>query len=453
MPKSAKIFMVILAVLLIMTLGTTANRAQSSPVWVGSLRKSLSIQSRFGDRAQRVVGHSIKNQVAAGNGTLSDLPFLTGVTQEPEAKPLKVKGIYLTSWMTGSSKFLNQIVEFTAKTEINSVVIDVKDDTGVISYPSSVPLAKTVGSASRKFDPVKVLNLMEKNQLYPIARIVVFKDPFLAKKRTDLAVQSTKGGLWQDKQGLYWVDPYNKTVWEYNVAIAKEAAALGFKEIQFDYVRFTSDGPTQYCRYPGTDGRPKADVIRDFLQYAYQELSPLGVKVSADVFGFVCTAQDDLSIGQFLEKLAPNVDVICPMVYPSHYPKGSYGIPDPDAEPYRTIFHGLTVAKKRLEAMNPEPKVIIRPWLQDFSLRHIYKREQLLAQIKAVNDAGFEEFIFWNPSNKYDLKKFRTKEEAMLVPTPVPSATPEPSETPHNPELKESPLPASSPGEIESGKP
>lgn len=451
MPKSAKTFTVILAVLFIMTLGTTANRAQPAHKWVGALRKSLSIKPRFGDRVQHLVKNPVRVQAVAGNGAVTALPLMTETDRDLQPEPLKVKGIYLTSWMTGSSKFLNQIVDFIAKTEINAVVIDVKDDTGVISYPSSVPLAKSIGSALRKFDPVKVLNLMEKNNIYPIARIVVFKDPFLAKKRTDLAVQSSKGGLWQDKLGLYWVDPYNKAVWEYNVAIAKEAASLGFKEVQFDYVRFTSDGPTQYCRYPGVDNRLKADVIRDFLQYAYQELNPLGVKVSADVFGFVCTAQDDLSIGQFLEKLAPHVDILCPMVYPSHYPNGSYGIADPDNEPYKTIFHGLTVAKKRLEAMNPEPKVILRPWLQDFSLRHVYKRDQLLAQIKAVNDAGFQEFIFWNPSNKYDLKKYRTKEEAAVAPTPVPSATPEPTETPQNTNLQQSSL-LPSPSSGEDGK-
>lgn len=342
---------------------------------------------------------------------------LNGVTGPgPEAQPdlpPVVKGVYLTSWMAGNTKYLNQLFDFIDRTEVNSLVIDVKDDTGTVSYPSSVELVKAIGSDYHKFDPVQLLSSLKERQIYPIARIVVFKDPYLARKRTDLAVKSRVGGLWHDNRGLSWVDPYNKDVWEYNIGIAKEAAGLGFREIQFDYVRFTSDGEIRNCLYPFSDGRKKAEVIRDFLKFAYQELKPLGVKISADIFGLACSADDDLGIGQKIEKVAEGVDVVCPMVYPSHYYLGSYNIPDPDRQPYRTVLRSLSDAKRKLAPLASgtlNHEVIIRPWLQDFSLRNRYGREQLLAQIKAVEDSGLKEWIFWNPTNRYDYRKYRSKE-------------------------------------------
>ena len=203
----------------------------------------------------------------------------------------------------------------------------------------------------------------------------------------------------------------------FNVAIAKEAAGFGFKEIQFDYVRFTSDGVLKNCLYSFSNGRSKADTIADFLKYAYQELKPMGVKVSADVFGSTCSAQGDMGIGQVFEKIAENVDIICPMVYPSHYLRGDFNIPDPDRAPYQTVYRSLMDAKRRAATL--KKPVIIRPWLQDFSLRNRYGREQLFAQIKAVQDAGLQEWIFWNPTNRYDIRKYRLKQEvekALVLP-------------------------------------
>lgn len=324
-------------------------------------------------------------------------------------KPLTVKGIYLTGYCAGSKKTLDRIISFISKTEINSLVIDIKDERGTISFPSTVPLAVQISSGVRKFDPMGVLAILKKSNIYPIARIVVFKDPYLAEKRSELAVRSRSGALWRDYKGLYWVDPYNKKVWEYNVAIAKEAAKLGFKEVQFDYVRFTSDGFVKDCCYPGKDVRTKAEVIRDFLKYAHQELNPLGVQVSADVFGLTCSAEGDIGIGQVFEKIADAVDVICPMVYPSHYVKGSFQIPNPDRKPYDTVYRSLVDAQKKVANLNK--KVTIRPWLQDFSLGSHYGREELLAQINAVKNAGLKEWIFWNPTNKYDISKYRLKSE------------------------------------------
>ncbi len=425
MPKASKIIAVALALFTLTVLGTgtrppaSGSGEQGSGTWWPDWLAQFELQAR-----EAVAVPASSGIFPNGLESLS-LP-------DPDETP-RVKGIYLTSWTAGSKTRLNQLVDFSNRTEINAMVIDVKDDTGIISYPSRVPLARTLGAGRAKFDPKAVLEVLRRNRIYPIARIVVFKDPYLAAHRTDLAVKSTQGGLWRDFKGLYWVDPYNKAVWDYTVAIAEEAAGLGFKEIQFDYVRFTSDGVLKYCLYPASDNRRKADVIRDFLKYAYARLNPLGVKVSADVFGLTCSATDDLGIGQVLEKVAEGVDVICPMVYPSHYRKGAYQLPDPDRAPYETVYQSLIHARRRLEALEPGRKVVLRPWLQDFSLRNRYGREQLLAQIKAVEDAGFEEWIFWNPGNTYDLSKYRPTPPVMTAVAPAqPDATsivPAPLET------------------------
>jgi hypothetical protein len=403
--RTAKIYLVVIGLFLVILLGTGVQSTkirQEASVSTVSSQWLFNVRNRLGIRLKDVSGPILKVE----NDEINLDPLIDLAPPPPEDEPPVVRGIYLTGWMAGNPQFVDQMVEFIHKTEINSIVVDVKDDTGVISYLSEVPLVKQIGSARRKYNPVEMLEILRQNEIYPIARIVVFKDPLLAAKRTDMAVKSSLGGLWTDFKGLCWVDPYNKAIWNYNIEVAKEAAALGFKEIQFDYVRFTSDGLIKYCRYPGADGRLKSDVIRDFLKYAYQELNPLGVKVSADLFGLTCSAQDDLGIGQVLEKVA---DIVCPMVYPSHYVKGAYNLADPELKPYDTVYQSLVYARKKLD--NSQRKVIIRPWLQDFSLKSHYGREQLLAQIKAVQNAGLSEWIFWNPTNKYDFRKYRLKSE------------------------------------------
>lgn len=403
--KTAKIYLIFVGIMIIFLLSTGMQPVKSEQALKGDNSDGVSAPFEITNQQDQTIPG-----MTSGLGNKPDIlkhlyPFLDLLGEEP---PI-VKGVYATGWMTGKSGFLETMVDFTAKTEVNSMVIDVKDDSGRISYNSKVPLAQSVGASYSKFDPAKVTKLLRRNNIYPIARIVVFKDPQLAGRRPDLAVKSVQGGIWRDFQGLAWVDPYNKSVWDYNVAVAKEAAGFGFKEIQFDYVRFTSDGVLKNCRYSFANGRTKSDTIGDFLKFAYQELKPLGVKISADVFGLTCSNDSDMGIGQVFEKVAENVDIICPMVYPSHYHYGDYNIPDPDRNPYQTVYHSMMDAKRKAATL--KKPVIIRPWLQDFSLRNHYGREQLLAQIKAVQDAGLQEWIFWNPTNRYDIRKFRLKQE------------------------------------------
>ncbi|HBG16034.1 MAG TPA: GTP-binding protein [Firmicutes bacterium] len=317
-----------------------------------------------------------------------------------------MRGVYVTGWGAGSSSLFQRLLHFTEETGINSLVIDIKDDTGFLSYQSRIPKVNTLQSWKLKIpNPYRLLQTLKQRNIYPIARLVVFKDPFLAETRPDLALKQKNGDIWRDYKGLAWVDPHSKEVWEYNIEIAKEAICLGFPEIQFDYVRFASDGDLSNCVYPHSEGKSKEDVIKEFLLYAREELEPLGAVISADVFGLACSAADDLRIGQKLEKIAEAVPVISPMVYPSHYAKGSYGLGNPDLFPYETVLQSMKDASRRLDGY----PVKLRPWLQDFSLGSKYGKKQIEAQIQAVYDAGVRDWIFWNPSCRYEIEKYLTK--------------------------------------------
>jgi hypothetical protein len=321
-------------------------------------------------------------------------------------KPAVVKGVYTTGWIAGSGKWFPRLIKFIDATEVNALVVDIKDDTGKLSFPAEVPLAKETNSVVKMIaDPVGLIQTLKEHQIYPIARIVVFKDPFMAKVKPEWAVKSSSGGLWRDRKGLQWVDPHNKLYWDYIVAIAKEAVQLGFQEIQFDYVRFTSDGNTKTCVYPFATNQAPEDVIKEFLQYARAKLSVYNVPVSADIFGLTTSADADLGIGQRFEKIIQHVDIVCPMVYPSHYIPGNFGLKNPNAQPYKTVFNSVSDAKKRLDEAGSQTQ--LRPWLQDFSLGIRYGRDEIQSQIKAVTDAGINEWIFWNPSCRYNIEKYQ----------------------------------------------
>ena len=196
---------------------------------------------------------------------------------EPVPLPPQVRGVYVTGWTAGSPARFSALLELAEKTCINSLVIDIKDDTGLVSYYSAIPAVRKLGAWAEKIpDPGKMLATLKQRGIYPIARLVLFKDPVLGRKRPDLAIQNIKGGIWVDNKGLAWVDPNSREVWEYNIAIAKEAAAMGFPEIQFDYVRFPSDGRLENCLYSHAGGKTKPEVIEDFLRYAREQLEPLG---------------------------------------------------------------------------------------------------------------------------------------------------------------------------------
>jgi len=308
------------------------------------------------------------------------------------APPPEIKGIHVSAWVAADRAFFRDMVDLVDRTELNGMEIDIKDEWGKIGYPSEVPLALEIGSAVTQggIDIDRVMDKCWYNDIYPIARVVCFKDPILAQKRPDLAVQSSGGGLWGDGN---WVDPYSREVWDYLLGIAMEAARKGFKEIQLDYVRFPSDGNTDTCVFPFYDGREKTQVIEDFLEYMRNGLKQLGVVFSADVFGLTASDQGAMGIGQDIHAMAQYLDYLCPMVYPSHYNTGEYGIGDPEANPHDIVWNSLKDFQAKLEGTACK----LRPWLQDFSLRYQYGPAQVQAQINACRELDIDEWLLWDP--------------------------------------------------------
>jgi hypothetical protein len=330
------------------------------------------------------------------------VPVLATRSFEPMPKPAAVRGIYLNAWAAGSARKLDRLIALADASELNAFVIDVKEG-GEISYPSSVPLARQVGANRRYIPDVQgMLARLREHGIYPIARIVLFRDPVLAKAKPEWAIQRGDGSTWEDRDGHLWVDSYNRDVWDYHIALAREAIELGFAEIQWDYVRFP-DVPQALMRtavWPARAGRSKEDAVREFLLYAREQLADLGVPVTADVFGLTVSVRNDMGIGQLWEKMADATDVLLPMVYPSHFARGSYGIPHPNASPYATVRKAMEFAVGRSRRI--EGGATIRPWLQDFTLgAPRYGAEEVRAQIQAVYDAGLTEWVLWNPGSNY----------------------------------------------------
>lgn len=328
----------------------------------------------------------------------------TGAAEGGWARPDAVRGLYLNAWVSGSSRRIDELVGIARRTEINTFVIDVKDATGYVSYSTEVAFAREVG-ADGQLRIRNIQGLLERLQeegIHPIARIVVFKDHLLAGSRPEHAVQDSTGAAWVDGNGEVWVNPFDREVWAYNVALAREAVELGFREIQWDYVRFP-DRPRSEMEgviYPGQEGRTRSQAIREFLLWSRAELADLGVPVTADVFGVSASARNDVGIGQLWEDMIDTVDMILPMIYPSHYWRGSFGIDAPNAHPYEVIGAALDHAIRRTEGVENPARIL--PWLQDFTLGEPrYGAAEVRAQILATHDAGIQEWILWNASGRY----------------------------------------------------
>ncbi len=313
--------------------------------------------------------------------------------------PVKVKGIYMTGAVFHHTKLFNRLIDIVDNTELNSLVIDIKDDRGYLSAKfDSEEIRKVDPNVHRGRNVYQNMRIITEKNIYPIARVVVFKDPLLASAHEEYAILDKNGRPWLDRKGLAWVDPHCKEVWAYTVNIAKEAAKLGFHEIQFDYVRFPTDGNIEMAVYPYATGQKKEDVISEFLAYAKEELDEYNVFISADVFGLTTLTVDDMAMGQKFEKIMTQVDYICPMVYPSHYEAGNYGFSNPNANPHEVVRRALLDALNKAQGS----EVIVRPWLQDFTLgKPKYGIDEVLAQIEATYAAGLDEWLLWNAGNNY----------------------------------------------------
>jgi hypothetical protein len=313
----------------------------------------------------------------------------------PRALPKEVRGIHVTMALASLDGKIEEYLKLVDE-GLNTIELDVKDENGEIGFvPSSVPLAREVGAAKPYYKPREAARLAHRKGVYLIGRVVTFEDPVLSARRPALAIKTPDGSVWRNHAGLGWTNPYDKRVWDYNVSIAEVAARAGFDEIQFDYVRFPSDGDVDSIVYPGKTKTPPGWVIAEFVHYATKRLKPLGVRVSADVFGLAATR--DLGIGQVPRRLAKHVDAIYPMVYPSHYGPGEYGIEDPNGAPGATVEWSLSDFRRELK----QGKAELIPWLQDFSYGRTYAYADVKAQIDAARLMGARGYLLWNPLGIY----------------------------------------------------
>jgi hypothetical protein len=309
--------------------------------------------------------------------------------------PKEIRGIHVTAPL---ASLKGKLAEYASlKSEgLNTIVLDVKDENGTVAFSSSeAPLASEIGAAGNYYNPASVAKTLHADGIYLIGRIAVFEDPVLSARRPDLAIQRSDGSNWLNYRGLGWSNEYNKKVWEYNVSIAKVAAKAGFDEIQFDYVRFPSDGPIESAVWPGKTNESESTTIAHFLRYASNQLKPLGVRVSADVFGLAAT--NELGVGQSPKQIARVVDAISPMAYPSAFGSGQYGLTDPQAVPGTTVGYALSDFKTAMRGSHAE----LVPWIQDFSLGRSFTLADIQDEILAVRDSGARGFLLWNARGEY----------------------------------------------------
>jgi hypothetical protein len=315
--------------------------------------------------------------------------------------PEEIRGVHVTMAL---ASLRGKIEEYIAlkKYGLNTIELDVKDENGEIGFvPSSVPLAIKIGAGKRYYHPRAIVRKIHAAGLYVIGRVVSFEDPIASVKHPRMAIRRADGSLWKNNGGLGWLNPYSREAWKYDVDIAAAAARAGFDEIQFDYVRFPSDGDVTAIRYPGVHAQPKNRTMPAFLRYAVARLHPLGVRVSADVFGLAAT--HDLGIGQYPQHVGKVVDAIYPMVYPSHYHSGEYNLADPNAVPGTTVAYSLRDFRAALAG----GRALLVPWLQDFSLGRTYSFADVAAQIRAARSAGSGGFMLWNAVGLYTPEALR----------------------------------------------
>ena len=363
--------------------------------------------------------------VASSTPSVSTKP----VSQKPVVThvptPSAVKGIYLSQCVAGTVSFRNSLIKFIDDTDLNAVVIDIRDYTGKISFPTDNPALKdAVSKACGAPDMESFIRVLHEKGIYVIGRITTFQNPYWSQLYPEQAVQKKGGGVWKDFKGLAFVDVGAQTYWDNVVELGKISYTIGFDELNFDYIRFPSDGPMSEAVYSFDVGKSKPQALEEFFKYLTDALRPTGAVLSADLFGMTATNEDDLNIGQVLERALPYFDYIDPMVYPSHYPSGFHGYSNVNEHSYDIVKFSMDVAVQRTLAtttkiasfaytpiastspqMYEKPiysKAKIRPWLQSFDYPVVYTQAMVEAQIKATSDAGLDSWLFWDAANKYN---------------------------------------------------
>jgi hypothetical protein len=373
------------------------------------------------------------NSATTAQGTSVSTNSTASTVKETENGPKRLKvdpvrAVYLTGDSAGITQKIDHIIELSKTTNLNAVVIDVKEN-GKINYESDVEAVKKIGAYTKKFNPEEVIKKLHENNIYVIGRVVCFRDNYLGQKRPDLAVKRVNGQVFTDSSNLRWINPANTEAQQYNIDIAKEAADKGFDEIQFDYVRFP-DATSKQVNYGQI--APKEDIISQFLKTAADEIHKKDVLVSADVFAIICESQlDGEAIGQIIERVGKDIDYVSPMIYPSHFANAAprnkvmgNGVGQsingvmfktPDLEPYKVVYNSMLRTMNKISA-EPSYKAKIRPYLQAFTASYLpsgywqkYGPAQVKEQIKAANDGGSDGWILWDPYNIYSADYFEAK--------------------------------------------
>ncbi|WP_442961200.1 putative glycoside hydrolase [Pseudogracilibacillus sp. SO30301A] len=368
------------------------------------------------EKREATVSKGVQQKEISSENATNNLAEENANEQEKEfnfEKPESVRGLYVTGHSAGEEK-LNSLIALIENTDLNAMVIDIKDDFGNITYEpdKKSPLA-SFGKPYIK-DPKKMLKVLKEHNIYPIARIVVFKDSVLADEKPEFSFKNGKE-VWRNGRDEAFVNPFQKDVWEHNLTIAKEAAEMGFAEIQFDYVRFPEGFENKadnldYDKgdYENIENQEKARVqaVTDFVTHAKEELEPYDVDISVDVFGYTVTVPSAGGIGQDIVTIGEKIDVLSSMIYPSHWGDGNLDVTKPDLDPYQLIHNYAVKEKEKFLQMDTPP--ISRPWIQDFTASWLgegnyktYGKEELEAQIRALNEAGIDEFLLWNAANNY----------------------------------------------------
>jgi hypothetical protein len=339
-----------------------------------------------------VAGHGSGGSEGAKTNTEAAKPQKKAVQRIP--LPAEVRGIHVTMALANEP---GKVDEYLRVPGLTALELDVKDENGEVGFlMPATTLARKVGASKPYYKAGVVAGKARKAGIYLIGRVVVFEDPTLTAARPDMAIRTTSGGVWTNNAGLGWANPYDKRVWDYVIGIGEAAAKAGFDEIQFDYVRFPSDGPIENAVFPHKAAEPMGWTIARFAHYAALKLHPLGVRVSVDVFGL--SATHDLGIGQVPGRLAKYVDAVYPMTYPSHYNSGEFNLPDPSATPGETVAFSLRDFRNEMLGR----KAMLIPWLEDFSLTSAHRPpEEVQAQIDAARRFHAKGFLLWNPEGVY----------------------------------------------------
>ncbi|MGH3135213.1 MAG: putative glycoside hydrolase [Gaiellaceae bacterium] len=359
------------------------------------LRRSAAVSAVLLGVALLGAGAQFVSTGSAPPGATESVAVSLASPSGPQALPLEIRGVHVTMGLASLPGKLDEYFDLQ-QDGLTALELDVKDENGQIGFVSrGTPLASRVGATRDFFAPRAVAQIANERDVYLIGRVVVFEDPILSRARPDLAIRRSDGSVWRDSAGLGWTNPYDRRVWDYNVDVAVAAARAGFDEIMFDYVRFPSDGDVASAVYRNRGALTKRDAVPAFLRYAARRLDRHDVRVSAAVFGLA--AGRDLGIGQLPRRMAPHLDTLYTMTYPSLFGPGELGIANPSAAPGETVSRALrkfAIAVRGLQ-------VLVVPWVQDFTFTTPFELEQVRAQIDAARRTGAKGFMLWNPEGVY----------------------------------------------------